>query len=647
MNIKILDSWLREHLKTKATPQELAENLSLTSVSVEKIEKINNDFLYEIEITTNRPDLFSVIGLAREASAVLPQFGIEADFVPLKLGKAKTSNLDSIEILSDPKLVNRICAVVMEVRVDKSPDFIKKRLETSGIRSLNNLIDVTNYVMRTVGHPTHVFDFDRLNTKKLKIREAKSGEQITTLDSKKYELKGGEIIAVDDQARIVDLLGIMGLENSVVNEKTKKILFFIDNNDPRHIRNASMNLGIRSEAAILNEKNIDPETSYDALIYGIELFEKYANGKVTSKIIDIFENRAKEKIIIVGLDKINKVIGVNVNVSKITKALIKLGFDVKASQDSLRVKVPTFRLDDVGIQEDVIEEIARVYGYHNLPSLLPQSTDIIPHPFVDGFYFEKRVKDALKYWGFTEVYTYSFVSEDLYEGPTEDSVEVANPLTEDFVFMRKTLIPSLLKVISENKKTENIMIFEISNTYHKKNNSLPNETLTLSGVLEKPNSNFYEVKGIIEQLLSDLGIKNVNFKSSKKGIGSSVYIDKDYVGEIEVLDTNLIDFELNFENILKYANLNKEFKPYAKFPPIVEDLSVVVDNNISTEQLLQIIKSQSILIVDVSLKDSYKNSRTFHIIYQDFEKNLTNDEVKNVREKIVSALKKDFDASIK
>ena len=196
MNIKILDSWLREYVKTKATPQKIGDLLSLSSVSVERIEKYGEDFVYDIEVTTNRPDLMSVLGIARETATVLKQNGIEADFLPLKLSSVQTSKKNLIEIKSDPKLVNRLYAVVMEVEIKDSPKEISQRLEASGTRSLNNLIDVTNYVMKVIGHPTHVFDFDRLNTKTLTIREAKKGEIIKTLDDKQYILKGGETVAV-------------------------------------------------------------------------------------------------------------------------------------------------------------------------------------------------------------------------------------------------------------------------------------------------------------------------------------------------------------------------------------------------------------------------------------------------------------------
>lgn len=649
MTIKILDSLLREYLKTKATPEQIAEILSLTSFAVDRVEKHKNDFVYEIEITTNRPDLFSVLGIAKEASAVLPQFGISAEFIPLKLtDKNKITTKLPLIIKNDPKLVNRICAVLMEVSVSESSEKIKEHLETSGIRSLNNVIDVTNYVMRVVGHPTHAFDFDKLNTKELLIREGKQGEKITTLDKKDYVLKGGEIVAQNDKGEIVDLLGVMGLENSAVTEKTKRVLYFIDNNEPYHIRNASMSHSIRTEAATLNEKGIDPEAAMDALLYGIKLYEETAKGKQVSEIVDIYPNKVKEKTIDVTFEKINRIIGVEINSKKAVEALEDLGFKVTLNKESIRVSIPSSRANDMDIEEDVIEEIARIYGYHNLPSKLPVTGDNFINSYVNEFFWEKRAKDALKYWGFIETYTYSFVSENMYEGPLEDAIKVSNPLTEDFVYMRNSLIPSLLNVVSDNKKSDSIKIFEMANIYLKKGNSFSKEELMLSGVIKNKTASFYLVKGVIEQLLFDLGIKTLLFKKSQKGgMGSSVFIGKDYLGEIEVLDTDIVDFELSFEVILKHASLKKEYKPFAKYPPIVEDVTIVLEENIETEQIINQIKQQSDKIQDVSLKDTYKNSRTFHIIYQDFEGNLTNEEVFEIKKRIAASLKSFFKAEIK
>lgn len=653
MNIKILDSWLREFLKTKATPTEIAKDLSLTSVSIERIEKYKDDYLYDIEVTTNRPDVASVVGLAREAAAVLPEFGIKAEFAPPVLDSSPLAQNDKkkvqIEIINDPSIVNRICAVVMDVNVKESPEYIKDRLEAGGIRSLNNIIDVTNYVMRTIGHPSHVFDFDRLNTKRLTIRRAEKGEAITTLDKKSHTLPGGDIVAVNDKDEIVDLLGIMGLENSVVTNQTKRILFFLDNNDAIQMRKTSMSLGIRSEAVQMNEKGIDPNLTMDALLYGISLYEKIADGKVVSDIIDIYPKSPKEKIIHVSQDKIHRVIGVEIPLDRAQKILKNLGFTVTTRNTSLEVIVPSFRSLDVELEEDIIEEIARVYGYHNLPSILPPVTSSHITPLgSDSFYWEHRIKQAMKYWGYTETYTYSMVSENIYEGITGDAITLKNPLDEDHVYMRKTLVPSLLQVVAENKAYKTIRIFEIANVYNKKAKDLPTETRTMAVVLKNPHASFFELKGLMEQLCRDLGIIGLNFvKPEKGGIGTDIVIGKEHIGEIEVLDDTLINMEINFEALVEHATLAKTYTPLSKFPPIIEDLTFVVADTISTGDILDAIKKVSSLVAEVTLLDKYKNSRTFHIIYQNKEKNLTNEEVAQIREKIIVSISKKFDASLK
>lgn len=647
MNIKILDSWLREFLQTDASPQEFAKDLSLTSVSIERIEKYKDDFLYDIEVTTNRPDLASVVGLAREAAAVLPEFHKTAQFLPPALLVPKGSHEKIIEIENDPEIVKRICAVVMEVTVKESPEYIKERLETSDIRSLNNIIDITNYVMRTIGHPTHVFDFDRLNTKKLIIRKAKKGETIVTLDKKQHILPGGDIVAVNDTGEIVDLLGIMGLENSVVTQQTKRILFFLDNNDASQMRKTSMSLGIRSEAVQMNEKGIDPELAMDALLFGISLYEKLANGKVISDITDIYPYKPQQKTITVSEEKISTVIGVGIPLVKAQTILEKLGFSVSASEKVLHVTVPSFRSLDVTGEEDIIEEIARVYGYHNIPSILPPlaSTQITPMGN-DMFYWEKRIKQAMKYWGYTETYTYSSVSETLFEGPLDDAVTLKNPLDEDHMYMRKTLVPSLLTVIDENKAYKTIKIFEIANVYYKKTHDLPTETRMLAGILRKQLASFFEVKGLIEQLAKDMNIPKLTFKKSERGgIGSSISIGKDYLGDIEILNENLINFELDFELFVKHATLKKTYIPIAKFPPIIEDITFTFSEDVVTQAIIDEIKKQSSLVREVTLQNTYKQNKTFHILYQDKEKNLTNNDVKQIREGIISAVSKKFHAT--
>ena len=517
MDIKILDSHLREHLKTNAKPSEIAKILSLSSASIEKVEPLGKDFIYSIEVTTNRPDMLSVRGLAREASTVLPEFGYSATLLPLSLKKPERDTNEKAEIIikNDETLVRRICAVILEVTQKESPPYIKQRLNAAGIRSLNNLVDVTNYVMLEIGHPAHVFDYDRITSKTLLIRESKKGEKIITLDKKEYKLPGGDIVADDGKGEIIDLLGIMGTVNSVVTDATKRVLFFFDNNDPWKIRKTSMGLAIRTDAASLNEKGVDPELAMEALERGVMLYKEIADAKVISDVIDIYPKKVNPAIISVSNTQISKTIGIEIPVSRSIKILKGLGFEVEVKNGNLLVKVPTWRELDVTIPEDIVEEVARIYGYHNIPTLLPPFEHAeFYHPTNISFFWEQKAKEALKYWGFTECFTYSMVSEILFEGPLEEAVTLKNPLDEEHVHMRKTLTPSLLQVLDANKIRQNVKIFEIANTYHKNNppaggEKLPAEIRKLAFTVKGQDGTFYHAKGFVEALGEEFGIKKV------------------------------------------------------------------------------------------------------------------------------------------
>src|SRR3989338_3983934 len=642
MNIRILDSWLLEYLKTSASPQKIAECMSLASVSIEKLESSGGDWIYDIEVTTNRPDLMSVVGLAREGAAVLPQFGIEAKFNAPKFEKPNVdkklvptnsiparsrteTTVGKIEITNDSKLVNRICAFALEINLGKSPQKVSRRIESSDIRSLNNAVDVTNYVMREIGHPVHVFDYDKLaKTGKLIIRESKKGEKIQTLDEKEYVLAGGDIVADDGTGRIIDLLGVMGTLNSAVDDNTKRALLFVDNNNPVRIRKTSMSLAISSEAATLNEKGADPEIAYGAVLRGVELLEEIADGKMISEVLDIYPNKPKSISVTISEQKINAIVGTDIPLKTSKKILEDLGFQTNIIDSNIKAKVPSWRLNDVQIEEDLIEEIVRIYGYQKLPSRIPAFETGEPFSLATNqFYWERTVKDALKFFGFTEVYTYSMFSEDLLEVSTDDAVTIRNPLDSDHVYI-------------------------------KKQKNLPDEKLKLAGiyksstslVLDKnPKASFLDVKGIIEALLEDLGISAFEFKPTESGaFGAAIYIGKDSLGEIEQLEEDLIDFEFDFETILKYATLKKVYKPISKFPESIEDLRFEIDETIPYEKIVRNIREQSNLIKDVSLLDIFQNKKTFRIIYQSYEKNLTNEDLTNLREKITSVLKSKFKA---
>ncbi len=646
MDIKLLDSHLRKFLKTDATAREIAEKLSLTSTSIERVHPFGNtDFVLDIEITTNRVDMASAMGIAREAGAVLPSFGFSAEFTPPSFSKGKEGSETLLQIENDDSLVSRICAVVCEVEIKESPQHIKDSLEASGIRSLNNVIDMTNYVMRSIGHPTHVFDYDRLQTGKLLIRPAKKGETIETLDGKKYSLEEGDIIAEDGTGRIVDLLGIMGLQNSVVTEKTKRIVFFIDTCNPHKIRKTSMRLGIRTEAAQLNEKGIDPELAMDALLFGVSVLKETADAKVLSPFIDIYPSPVKKREVSVSFEKIKQVMGVDVDIKDALTILEKLGFSIKEKKEEITVGIPSFRQSDISIPEDIVEEVARTYGYHNIPPRLPSLEK--QKPYVQEhheFFWEEKVKTALRYWGYTEVYTYSMVGEKELGGESTDALLLANPLQQDLPYLRLSLTPSLMQVIPDNKQFNSISVFELANVYKKRKGDLPEEILHLCLVQKGKSVSLFTMKGVLEQLAKDLGITTLSFTQEEGEI--RVLLNKTILGHIVLHSSQIVSSEINFALLVEAASGRKKYDPVYKHPPIVEDISIEGGESYPTEKIRQEIEKQSPLIVSVTLLDRYLAKRTFHLTYRSRSKTLTSEDVTPVREKLIKHLKSTFEVKV-
>ena len=676
MNILVPDSWLREHLKTKAKVAKIAEYLSLCSQSVEKTTKVGDDWVYEIEVTTNRPDCLSVYGIARELNAILPRFKIATKLRSLSTNHHSLPIKNSLPLevkIANPSLCPRFTALIFDdINIKPSPKIVQERLEKSGIRALNNVVDISNYLMLELGQPMHTFDYDKIRGAKMILRESAGGEKITTLDGQIRPLPDGTIIIEDGGGRIVDLCGIMGGENSAVDEKTKRVLLFIQTYDPMKIRRTCQLLSFRTEAAQRFEKGVDPQGVILSMEKAIAMFEKNCGAKVASNLIDIYPNPPKQKKIILSQEKLNQVMGIKIELPEAKKILESLGFVVKLETGNWKLEtlVPHWRDNDIAIPEDLIEEIARIYGYHNLPSLLP--TGEIPQQKKSfTFVWENKVKEALKFWGFSETFNYSMVSEStlvIAEINPAECLKIANPLSEDWIFMRPSLIPSLLEVVTKNQpETSEIQMFELANVYiPTTSDKLPDEILMLSGALT--GNQFFQVKGIIEALLAELGITHYNFTSYqlKKTFYGKIFhpfrtaeitIGQDslgIVGEINPIilarfgiKGRVVVFDLDFNELVKYATTTKKYTPVPKYPAIIEDLAFVVPEKTLVGEMIQLIKSTSLIIQSVELLDSYKDTRTFRITYQSEKKTLSDKEIEKIRKKIIEAISKKFRAKIK
>lgn len=656
MNILVPDSWLREYLKTDATPKQLKDCLSLCGPSIERINVVGKETVYDIEVTGNRPDAMSVLGIAREASVILPRFGIDAVllFDPYKDADKKpvAKGPLTLDITTDENLNPRFTVVVFDhVTVKPSPAWMQKRLTLVGVRPLNNVIDITNYLMHLYGQPVHAFDYDKIEDHIMILRASKKGETVTTLDGKVHTLPGDDIVIEDGSGDLIDLCGIMGGNSSKISEETKRVVLFMQNYDPSHVRKTCMALSHRTEAASLFEKGVDTELVMPTFLKGIELLKEETDGKIASKIYDIYPRPYVSATVSVKREKVDRYIGEHLPHDVIEQTLTSLGFETKISDENISVRVPSFRRD-VTIDVDIIEEIARLYGYHRVKTKLPDTEP--PETYVNPLLvWEQKMKTRLRDWGYTETYTYSMLSESLMDTFGFDKArtyQITNPLSDEWVYMRPSLLPSLLSAVKQNLSFErDLMLFELSNIYLYKNHDLPHEQPTL--LIAATGRNYPKLKGISEAVFSLFGIPYPEGK-----ISESPYFDQEkslalgafgIVGEIE--GTLLSDMgisvpvtvlELNFEKLVAEANPKKSYKKISKFPPSFEDLALQVTEKVRIGTLIETIKNLDPLIDDVTLLDSYKNTKTLHVTYQSMEKNLTSDDVRPIREKILAAAQK-------
>lgn len=653
MDIKILDSWLREHVETSAKPADIARCVSLSGPTFDRTHKVmvngKVDYLYDIEITTNRVDAASVRGIAREVAVILPEFGFKARLIPLKLPKvAAVKNPLPLTIKTSSTLTKRVMGVVLEVdSIPESPKWLSQRLIQSGIRSLNAAVDITNYVMTEIGHPTHVFDYD-LVAPQMVIRESKKGEKIISLDNKAYTLPGGDIVIDNGKGEIIDLPGIIGTKNSVVTSSTKRILFFLETNDPVRIRRTSMTLGIRTVAATLNEKGVDPEGAETALLRGIELFKDLLKAKVVSNVHDTYYKKEKVQTVDIAHSFIEDRLGVTVPQTRVVKILTSLGCKVVVNKKrSMYTVTPaSYRAKDITIGEDIVEEVARIYGYHNLPSIL--MSGIIPDPLSDSpFAFEMAIKRTLKEAGGNEIYTYSLIAD---ETGKSHELKLKNPLGSDYSLLRTSLKKSLIAAADDNARNlEPFHLFEVSNVYHARKNNLPDEIVMVAGIVAR--SDFRHAKGIVETLLDSLHISYSQHPVLLEGFVSDQSIRFDAktkpLGKFGKLSQkNYYYYEFSVTALQSVAKKVKQFVPIPKYPPQIEDITCQISNDTSIAEVIQTIKEADTRIAQVELTDVYETNFTFRVWYQDETKTLTDSEVSKIHSQIASVLKEKLSVKI-
>lgn len=653
MNFKITDTWLKEFVNTSADPQKIQEVISLSGPNVETVEKVDQDSVYEIEVTANRSDAASVFGFALECHAILPRYDIDAELIQNPLDK----NLSDLQLGSESPelhiedttggLIPRVTALVVQgISVGPSPTILQNRLKAIGERSINNVVDITNYVRAELGQPLHVFDYDKIAGASMTIQKSSEGDVVELLDGTKATLPGGDIIIKDAEGRIVDLVGIMGGGNSHVTDDTKKIIIFIPSVDKNTVRRTSMKTSIRSEAVSLFEKGLDP-ARHDATLYrALKLIEEHAHGSVTATLIDIYPQKSEPTEIEIALPYIQSLMSVECTVEDIKSYITPLGFSITAqSEASCVVTVPTYRSTDVTNQADVAEEVARIYGYQNIPSKI-QQTDVVYQPIDERnlTYVKDTVRALLAHAGWYEQYNYSMISEDqIALGGLElkDHIRISNSISQEIEYMRTSLVPSLIKNVQDNQNTESdISFFECARIYLKQDGDLPNEEERIGMI---STLGYSELKGYVESLLNDFKIRNVSYSVDSghwvsKSVNVKLSINGENIGYIGKLSeemrvkhglpTDTAVAELNTKIIAKHMSETEPYTEQNSFATVKLDYTYTSDPEHTFAEIKKKAFEVSKSLVSLSVLDTFENKVTLRLEFNLPDRNITEEEAK-------------------
>jgi phenylalanyl-tRNA synthetase beta chain len=638
------------------------------------------DYILDLDLTPNRADCLSIIGIARDVAAL---FGSSVKKPQIEFTETEESTKDRVEVgIEDWVACPRYAArVIKDVRIKSSPFWLKRKLESVGMRSINNVVDVTNFVMMETGHPLHAFDYDLFSQKKVVVRRAKSGEKFITLDQVERTLNN-ENLLITDGKKPVAIAGIMGGMESEVSTDTKNVLLESAYFDPKVIRRGRIYLGISTEASQRFERGVDPNGVINAANRACQLLEELAQGKVLKGVVDNYPSPIIPACVTLRPQRVNRILATNLESKEMVQILNRLEMEVGENQ-GLKVTIPTFR-PDLCREIDLIEEIARIYGYDKIETSLRASGNLVTH-VTDEDRILKRVKRLLAGKGFFEVLTNNLVDPKISKKlcPGLLNIKLQNPLSEEMAVLTTSLAHNLLSVINwnKNRKEEDLRIFELDKVFMAKENKMPQERVHLGLALSgKKNPihwgraesevDFYDLKGVLESLLDDLFLSfrldpkdNALLKSNDS---FEIRIDGESVGLLGEVKEEILEFfeikdkvfiaELDVEKLLACIPKEKAFLPLPKFPPVDRDMAIVVDDEILSEKISEKIKIVGgALIEEIILFDVYrgkqippgKKSLAYSIRYRSRDKTLTDEEVDRIHQKVISGLEESFKASLR
>jgi phenylalanyl-tRNA synthetase beta chain len=668
--MRIPFEWLKEFVDIPVDASEVAHRLTMIGLEVEAVEQVDSDVVFEVNVTPNRPDCLSIIGIARELSAAYktPLVFPEHDVL------AETGELDFNVDIVDAELCHRYAGrVVMNLKIVPSPEWLKKRLEKCGIRSINNIVDVTNYVLLELGHPLHAFDLKTIKGRRIMVgtpnRVKGQGARIKfkTLDGIEREIPDDSLL-IWDAERPIAIAGVMGGMETEVSDSTVDIFIESAYFEPVSVRRTSKALGLKTESSYRFERGTDIKMLKKALDRAAYLMKEVAGGTICGKI-DIYPKRYKPDEINVRYNKVNEALGLKLTKEEIIDCLDGLGFEMKKLANSLKIKPPAYRRD-IKRETDVIEEVARIYGYDRIPAQLPKATIAIERQEAmgNGQEVKNNIKQAFLKSGFTEVINYSFLGIhdiDMLGIDEKDErrnlVQIKNPLKTEDSFMRTTLVPAMIKNLLHNLSHGNreLRLFEIARVFIKSSqvegSGLPEEREHLAALYYKEKSkalyrddtpDFYIVKGVIEAILNDLKIYNYSFVRSSEpflhpGQSADIYIVRSqksevrsqnedaeirnpkleikvgYVGalspaivdslDIKAHKPSVIVMEIDIDSVIPYAMQVVKYRPLPRYPYIERDTAIIVDSMLEASLLMKWLRSYpSDLIEDVFIFDVYQ-----------------------------------------
>ncbi|RMF57399.1 MAG: phenylalanine--tRNA ligase subunit beta [Calditrichaeota bacterium] len=656
----------------------LPDGLELGKPLAQALE-FETDYVFDIGVTPNRPDALSHIGVAREVAAIegKPLQLPEPDFTELK---ESVENLVQVEILCPEGCPRYAARLIRNVKIGPSPTWMVRRLEAVGLRSINNVVDITNYVLMETGHPLHAFDFKYINGGKIIVRESKEGESFTTLDEKEHTLPEGTVLICDAE-RPVAIGGIMGGLNSEVTSTTTEVLLESAYFNPEFIRRSNRVLGIHSEAAQRFARGADPNGVLYAQARATQLLVELCEGEVYAGVVDNYPRKIYPVEIELEPERINTLIGVDLSVQKMSELLNKIGLKVQNG----KVIVPTFR-PDITQTADIAEEVARLYGYDNIP--LPENTALPYQAWQNEFDdFIEEIKTILSDAGYQEVITNSMINSQQWEEWTGEKIyPILNPISRDMDGLRNTLIPSLLGVLQWNvnrQMREQLAVFEINTVFHHPGDihQQPTELiqlgLAITGLREgdgwysnRQLFDFYDIKGIVEYLADKIFLDNIQFipydgfaveyqalemKSGTESLGYLGKLKKSLQKKFD-LENPVFVAEINLRKVFELVQRERRYREIPRYPRVERDLAIVVDRIVEVQQLLDEIREKggeyltSAYVFDIYTGeqiDKTKKSVAFRLFFQSTERTLTENEVNAFTDRILNSLEKKFGARLR